>query len=204
MLLPSDVLPVPGGPGQAEDRSFHVLLELTDGQVFEDPLLDLLQVEVIVVQHFAGPAEFEAVAAGLAPGQDRQPVEIGADDRVLRRAGVHSREPLELAFGLAQDFPRRIGLLDPLPHFGDLGVFTLALAELLLDRLELLAKEVVALGFGQLAADLFLDLGRELEDGELPGQVLPQPLQPGPNVDLAEQALLFLDRERQARGQQVG
>ena len=58
--------------------------------------------------------------------------------------------------------------------------------------------------FGQLAADLLLDLGRKLQDRELPRQVLPQPLEPGPHVDLAQQALLLLDRERQARGQQVG
>ncbi len=63
---------------------------------------------------------------------------------------------------------------------------------------------MVALGLGQLAADLLLDLGRELEDRELPRQVLAQPLEPGPHVDLAQQALLLLDRERQARGQQVG
>ena len=53
-------------------------------------------------------------------------------------------------------------------------------------------------------ADLLLDLGRELEHGELPRQVLAEPLQPGPDVDLAQQDLLLLDRERQARGQQVG
>ena len=63
---------------------------------------------------------------------------------------------------------------------------------------------MVALGLGELAADLLLDLGRELEHRELPRQVLAQPLQPGPDVDLAQQALLLLDRERQARGQQVG
>ena len=63
---------------------------------------------------------------------------------------------------------------------------------------------MVALGLGELAADLLLDLGRKLEHRELPREVLAQPLQPGPDVDLAQQALLLLDRERQARGQQVG
>ena len=158
---------------------------------------------MVGVEDLAGPAQVEPVAAGLAPGQDRQPVEIGADDRVFRRAGVHPGEPLELALGLAQHLLRRIGLLDPLPQLGDLGVLAFALAQLVLDRLELLAEEMVALGLGQLAADLLLDLGRKLEDRELTRQVLPQPLQPGPDVDLAQQALLLLDRERQARGQQV-
>ena len=88
--------------GEAEDRALHVLLELADGQVFEDPLLDLLEVVVVGVEDLAGPAEVEPVAAGLAPGQDRQPVEVGPDDRVLGRAGVHAGEPLELALGLGQ------------------------------------------------------------------------------------------------------
>ena len=63
---------------------------------------------------------------------------------------------------------------------------------------------MVALGLGELAADLFLDLGRKLEDGELPGEIVPQPLEPGADVDLAQELLLLLDRERQARSQQVG
>ena len=91
---------------------------------------------------------------------------------------MHAGEPLELALGLAEHLVGRARLLDPLPELGDLGVLALALAQLFLDRLDLLAEEVVALGLGELAADLLLDLGRELEDGELPREVLPEPLQP--------------------------
>ena len=173
--------------GEAEDRALHVLLELADGQVFEDPLLDLLQVVVVVVEDLAGAPQVEPVAAGLAPGEDRQPVEIGPDDRVFRRAGMHPGQPLELALGLGLDLDRRVGLLDPLPQLADLGVLALALAQLLLDRLELLPEEMVPLGLGELAADLLLDLGRQLQDRELARQVLAQPLQPGADVDLAEQ-----------------
>ena len=96
-----------------------------------------------------------------------------------------------------------MALLDPFPQLADLGVFVLAFPQLVLDRLHLLAEEVVALGLRKLAADLLLDLGRELEDRELPRQVLPQPLEPCPHVDLAQQALFLLDGERQARRQQV-
>ena len=175
-----------GRPGEAEDRALHVLLQLADRQVLEDPLLDLLQVVVVGVEDLAGPAEVEPVAAGLAPGQDRQPVEVGPDDRVFRRAGVHRRRAAR-ARAPPRSEPRcgGLGLLDPLPQLADLGVLALALAQLLLDRLELLAEEMVALGLGQLAADLLLDLGRELQHRELPREVLAQPLQPGADVDLA-------------------
>ena len=97
---------MPGGPDEAEDRALHVLLELAHGQVFEDPLLDLLEIVVVGVEDLARAPQVEPVAAGLAPGEDRQPVEIGPDDRVLGRAGVHAGQPLELAFGLGLHFAR--------------------------------------------------------------------------------------------------
>ncbi len=90
-----------------------------------------------------------------------------------------------------------------LPQLADFRVFAFAFAQLVLDRLQLLPEKMVPLGFGELAAYLLLDLGRKLEDRELPRQILPQPLEPGPHVDLAQQALLLLDRERQTRGQQI-
>ena len=138
--------------GEAEDRSLHVLLELAHGQVLEDSFLDLLEVVVVVVEDLPRPAQVEPVAARLAPGKDRQPVEIGADDRVLGRAGVHAGQPLELALGLVQHFLRRTRRLDPLPELGDLGILGLALTQLLLDRLDLLPQEVIALGLRELAS----------------------------------------------------
>ena len=205
MLLPSEVLPVPGGPGEAEDRAFHVLLQLAHRQVFEDPLLDLLEVVMVGVEDLARPAQVEPVAAGLAPGQNRQPVEVGADDRVLGRAGVHAGEPLELALRLAAAPPAGGLAFLIRSQSSAISGFSPSLSP---------SSSWIALiccrrkwsrwAFDELAADLLLDLGRKLEDGELPREILPQPLQPAPDVDLAQQALLLLDRERQARGQQVG
>ncbi len=91
---------------------------------------------------------------------------------------MHPGQPLELALRLILDLDGRIGLLDPLPQLADLGVLALALAQLLLDRLELLPEEMVPLRLRQLAADLLLNLGREFQDRELPREVLAQPLQP--------------------------
>ena len=158
---------------------------------------------MVGVEDLSRPSQVEPVAAGLAPGENGQPVEIGANDRVFGRARVHAGQPLELAFRLGLHLARRVGVLDPFPQLADLGVFVLAFAQLVLDRLQLLAEEMVALGLGQLAADLLLDLGRKLEDRELPRQVLAQALEPCPDVDLAQKALFLLDRERQARRQQV-
>ena len=81
-----------GGAGEAEDRTLHVLLELADGQVLEDPLLDLVEVVVILVEDLARPADVEPVPARLGPreGSPASP-KIGPDDRIFGRAGVHPR-----------------------------------------------------------------------------------------------------------------
>src|SRR5918999_6385077 len=92
-----------GGPHKAEDRlprrsvagharrlgghgslvrtrmvgpAFALLPELLDGQVFEDPLLDLLEIEVVLVQYLAGPVDVDVPTAHLVPGQARHPLEI--------------------------------------------------------------------------------------------------------------------------------
>ena len=66
---------------------------------------------------------------------------------------MHAGQPLELALGLGAARRRAgFGLLDPLPELVDLGVLGLAFAQLFLDRLDLLAEEVVALGLGELAS----------------------------------------------------
>ena len=81
---------------------------------------------------------------------------------------MHPREPFDLALGLGEHVVGGFGGLEFLPEFVELGVLRLALAKFLLDRLDLLAEEMVALGLGDLRADLLLDLARKLEHGELP------------------------------------
>jgi hypothetical protein len=75
--------------------AFAFLPELLDGQVFEDPLLDLLEIEVILVQYLTGPVDVDGPPAHLAPGQARHPLEKcrGTEDPrqcaddINRRAG---------------------------------------------------------------------------------------------------------------------
>ena len=191
--------------GEAEDRPLHVLLELADGQVFEDPLLDLLEVVVVGVEDLAGPAEVEPVAARLAPGEDRQPVEVGPDDRVLGRARVHPGQPLELALGLVQDFVRAGSAVLIRSQSSATSGFSLSLSpssswialicwRRKWSRWALVSSEPTC-------SWILVESSRTASCRE---RILPEPLQPGPDVDLAQQLLLLLDRERQARGQQVG
>ena len=98
----------------------------------------------------------------------------------------------------------RLGRLDPLAQLVDLGLLLVGLAELLLDRLELLAQVVLALALVDLRLDLGLDLGAELDHLELAGEDLREPAQPPADVDLLEQLLLLGGRDPQRPGDQVG
>ena len=134
-----------GGAHEAEDGALHVGLELAYRQVLDDALLGLLEAVVIGVEDVAHLLEVDLVDAGAVPGQVTQPLDVGARHRVLGQLRV----------------------ADALLELGEIVVGVVALAQLVADRLELLAQVVLALGLGHLALDLRADLVRELEHLEL-------------------------------------
>ena len=50
-----------GRPDEAEDLAGHLVAQFRDGEVLDDPLLHLLQVEMVVVEHLARVLEVEVV-----------------------------------------------------------------------------------------------------------------------------------------------
>ena len=121
---------------------------------------------MVLVEDLASALQIEIVLAERRPGQRRQRLEVGADDRGLGALGVTALEASSLLVELLERFrPHLLLFGDPavLAHFlGDVAV----VAELLLDRLELLAQVVLALAAVHLAARLKRDLllhGQELD-----------------------------------------
>ena len=141
----------------------------------------------------------------LLPGERQDPLEVGADDAVLGGRRRQPLEPRELALRRLGGILRQRQLLEPLAQLVDLGLLRVALAELLLDRLQLLAQEVLALALLHLGLDLRLDLRAELEHLELAVQDRRDLAQPLLDVDRLEQllALLGLDAA-QRRGDEMG
>jgi hypothetical protein len=134
---PSEVFPVPGGP---------------------NPLLDLLETVVVLVEDRAGRLDVQAVLRDLRPRQLHHPFEIASDHAVFGGGGRHLGQPLQLPAGLLLRLLGHSGRGDPLPKPLHLGLVVAPLAELLPDRLELLAQHVVALGLADVALDLLADL----------------------------------------------
>ena len=97
----------------------------------------------------------------------------------------------------------RFALRDPLPQLVDLRLGFVLLAELALDRLQLLAQVVLALPLLHLGLDLGLDARAELDHLELAREDLREAAQAAGHVGLLEQLLLLLDRDPQRAGDQV-
>src|SRR5581483_7916810 len=180
-----------GRSDETEDRAADVVLELRDGEVLEDALLDLLEVVVVLIEDPARSLEVEVVLRGLVPGQGQEPFQVGPDDAVLGCGRRQLLEARELAVRGLCDLLRQTERLEPFPQLVHLGLVLVALAELFLDCLELLAEEVLALTLLELRLDLGLDLRPELEHLELTAEDPRDVAQPLLDLDELEQPLLL-------------
>ena len=105
--------------------------------------------------------------------------------------------------GLLVDLLGQVRLVDAVAQLVDLGLGLVGLAQLVLDGLELLAQDVLALGLVHLRLDLVLDLGAQLQHFQLPVHEGGEAAQPLGEVDLFEQLLLVLGLEAHGGGDEV-
>ena len=106
----------------------------------------------------------EPLVGALAPRDGGQPVQIRTDHRGLAALLAGALEAAQLALGLLAHGLRHAGLLDLGPVLVDDRA--LVLAELALDRVHLLAQEVLALLLLGAGLDVLADAAADLELGE--------------------------------------
>ena len=121
MLWPSEVLPTPGGPTKHRIGLLPCGLELAHRQVLEDAPLDLLEPVVVLVEDAPRLGDVDRVLAQLRPRQLDQPVEVGAQHRVLGRGLGHALQALELLARLLLGLLGHAGLGDRLLQLLDLA-----------------------------------------------------------------------------------
>ena len=189
--LAEDGLAHAGRADEAQDGPLDVGLHLAHGQVLEDALLHLLQVVVVVVEDLLGLDDVDLGLGALAPGQRHQPVEVGAGHGVLGRGRRHLGEAVQLAQGLLLGVLGHAGRLDLLAQLVELALLVVALAQLLLDGLHLLAQVVLALVLLQLGLHLALDLVADLQHLQVLDQHLVEPLQARLHVERLQHLLLL-------------
>ncbi len=178
--------------------------QLAHGQVLQDPLLDLVQPEVVLVEDGAGALQVEVVLAGRGPGQVEHPVEVGADHGALGRFGMHLLQALDVLLGLLVRRLGHAGLFQLLQVDADLLHVLGLLAQLLADGLELLAQEVFLLVLVHLALGLEVDLVLHVQHLDLVAQELVDLGQPAQRVGLLEDGLRVLDLQLEVGGDDVG
>ena len=169
--LPIEVLPTPGGPTKHRIGPRMLVGELVHREVLEDALLDLLEAVVVLVEDLLRRDEVELllVLARSTAARSSQSRYVRMTAVSAAACGIFSSRPSSLS-AFSSTSSGMPAVLDLLLVLVDLGLDLVVLAELLLDRLELLAQEVLALRLGHRLLDAVLDLAAELEDLELLAQ----------------------------------
>ena len=121
---------------------------------------------MVLLEDLGRHGDVEVLGAALAPRQLGDRLEIGADHLGLHGLAAHAPQPPELAVDLLADLRRQVEGVELLAQLVDVAR-AVPLAELLLDRLELLAQEHLALAVAQLFLDLGLDVLLGLQHVEL-------------------------------------
>ena len=157
---------------EAQDRGLEVAFELDDGQVFEQPVLHLLQSEVVVVEPRAGRLQIEIILRNFVPRQVEHQLQVGHLHRIFRHGGVEPLDLRKLLFEGLGHLLRPVLLGRLFAHLLDVGV--LAVAQLVLYGAHLLLQIVVALLLVDLLLHALLNLALQLGELLLADQNLQQ------------------------------
>src|SRR5207342_1334030 len=124
-----------------------------------------------------------------------EPLEVRPRDRVLRARRLHTLEAIELLLRNLLGLLRHLRLGDLLAELVEITAAVIQLAELFLDRLQLLAEDVLALVAPHLLLDLRVDPLADLQHLELARQELEDLARAGLEVERLEDVLLLADLE---------
>ena len=192
-----------GGADQAQDGAADLLRPGLHRQVFDDPLLHLFQPVVVGIEHGFRLHDVVADDGLLLPGDGQDPVEVVAHHRRLGRHRAHGAQLLQLAQGLLPRLLAQLGGVDARLKLGGLVLAVLALAQLLLDRLQLLVQVVFALRLLHLPLHAVADALLHLQHAHLALHVGEDALEPLGHAIGLQQFLLLGDLDGKVRGDRV-
>jgi len=148
---------------------------------------------VVLLEHLLRRLQFQVVGRAVLPGQQQNPVKVGACDVVLGARRIDSLQALQFTLSLLPDLFGEVLLREPLPQLLRLGGLYVSLAQLILDGLQLLAKVVFPLPFVDLASRLGLYLLGDLHQLHLARQQRSGALQPLLDIQGLKDCLLLPD-----------
>ena len=192
-----------GRTHEAEDGTLAGGIQFPYREIFEDPFLDLLEPVVVLVENAARPGDVDRARGVRLPGQFHHPVKVGADHRILARALGRAGEALQflarLLFHVLGHFRRDDRFLE----FGDFRSTLFTFAELLLDRAQLLAQQVLAVPVVDRLLRALVDLARDLEHFDAVRQQVKELIEARLKVERLEQLLLFFRADVHQAGDEI-
>ena len=171
--------------------------------MLDDPLLDLLQPEVVLVEDAARLGQVERDGFGRFPGQLDEPLQIGAHHAVLGRGLGGAGETAQLLAGLLHHFVRHAGRLDRALQLHQLFAI-IGLAKLPLDGGHLLAQQGLTLTLAERLAGPLGDLTGEAQDLQPLRQEGRDPVEPRLQVHGLQDLLLLRRLQVEIGGHEVG
>ena len=186
---------------QADDLPLGLRVHLPHGDELQDPLLHLLQAEVVPVQDLSGCGHAGPLLGLLPPGHLQAHVQVVADHGGLGAGVGLLGQPVHLPEQLLLHLLGELPGHDLGPVVVQLGV--LILPQLLLEQSDLLPDDVVPLDLPHFPADLALQLVLAGEDLRLPGQQLVDLPQTGHGPELLQHRLLVLVPEHDVLSDEV-
>ena len=135
----------------------------------------------------------------FAPRQRRHPFQVRARNHVFRRSRRHLRQPLQFAIALFLGFRRHSGFVHLLAELVDLLHRIIGFAEFLLNRLHLLAQQILTLVLAHLLLNLLVNLRAQFEHFQFLRKLTNQRFQPLSHIRRLDQFLPNQCRERRQR-----
>src|SRR2546430_12156852 len=157
---------------------------------------------MVAIEDLARVYGVESLRRALPPRHCEQPVQVRADHRGLSALVAHPLQSAGLALGLLADLVREIRLGDLLAVV--LGDRALVLAELLANRLQLLAQDVLALLLLGALFDVLADPVADLQLGQALTLKPHSELEPLDDVDRLEQLYPLLEGGLRGVGGGIG
>src|SRR6185295_7349225 len=148
---------------QAENRRLGRRIQFQYRQMFDDPFLYFLNAVVVVFEDLTHFTQFQLIFRGLLPGKFQHQIEIRSEDLMVRRGGWHLRQSGDFPLHFLAHMIWKIGVLNLLFQFGDLVSFSLALAEFILNRLELFTEDILSLALADLGLSVVGDFFPQLQ-----------------------------------------
>ena len=194
-----------GRSDKAEDRRLALRRELAHCEIFDDPALDLLKPEMILVEDAASRLDVDRRLLRQCPWQVDEPVEISPDHAVFAGRLGHALKPAQLLARLVVDLLGHMRVGDRLIEFGDLGRLSLIrFAKLALNGGHLFTQQDLPVAGVERGLGFPADLLRQAKHFDPVRKQAGDPLHSRADLHRLEDLLLFVGRRIHEGRHQIG